>query len=126
MEPLSFGALTLIGLAVAPPKAEGRQTVWMESYWTTTETLAVDFLIDPRLQPRGEGRVWQSAFHQPCDWQWPTTRWRPGTIYRDRYGIRPPRNFAAGSYDLKLIVRAGLGRREVVAELDAIATVILN
>jgi hypothetical protein len=111
---------------MAPLEAEGRQTVWMETYWTTSETLSLDLLIDPRLQPRGEGRIWRSAFHQPCDWQWPTTRWQPGRIYRDRYGIRPPRKVAAGSYDLKLIVRAGLGRREVVSEHDAIVTVTLK
>lgn len=32
----------------------------------------------------------RSMDHDPCDWMLPTSRWKPGVIYRDYYGLRPP------------------------------------
>ena len=40
------------------------------------------------------------ADHEPCDWSWPTSRWIPGQIYRDRYAGRPPPSLPGGTYEL--------------------------
>ena len=40
------------------------------------------------------------ADHEHCDWAWPTSRWKPGEIIRDVYGVRPPKAAEPGKYRL--------------------------
>lgn len=94
IKPLQFGPLRLLGLRIAPRQIAGRRMLWVESFWCADEPVAADLRLQFRalpmrsrtMPPWGEGMD-----HDPCDWMWPTSRWEPGRIYRDRYGLRPPR-----------------------------------
>jgi hypothetical protein len=88
--PLRIGPLTLLGLTVDPPALDEPGLLWVESYWRTDAPITNDLWLDPRALPAG-GRLqaWDDP-HEPCDWEWPVQRWRPGVIYRDRVALRPP------------------------------------
>ncbi|MEZ2295706.1 CapA family protein [Variovorax sp. RCC_210] len=106
--PLQLGPLRLVGLRCAPQQIAGRQLLWVESFWTADEPVAHDLRVQFRALPMRSTRMpaWGASMdHDPCDWMWPTTRWAPGRIYRDRYGLRPPRAGLMTSDVLQLEVR---------------------
>ncbi|SCX73010.1 CapA family protein [Variovorax sp. EL159] len=108
MPPLQMGPLRLLGLRCAPRQIVGRRMLWVESFWTVDAPVAADLRLHFRavparsttMPPWGEGMD-----HDPCDWMWPTSRWEPGRIYRDRYGLRPPRPGLLESDVMRLEVR---------------------
>jgi len=105
--PLRIGPLTLLGLRFQPREVKSRQMLWVESYWSADEPLKEDYRIDFRAVPTRETTMpyWgKSMDHDPCDWQMPTSRWQPGVIYRDFYGLRPPASKTFTSTDLQLHV----------------------
>jgi hypothetical protein len=85
--PEAVGPLTLIGARVDRERIDGPQLIWVETYWRIDTPVAGDLSIVPRASPE-QGVPWQGP-HEPCDWAWPTSRWAPGTTYRDRYPLRP-------------------------------------
>jgi poly-gamma-glutamate capsule biosynthesis protein CapA/YwtB (metallophosphatase superfamily) len=90
IEPLSIGQLTLVGVYVEPTKLVERSLLWLNTYWMTDVTITNDLWIAARVEPiQPNGLVWQDE-HEPCNWVWPTSRWTPGTIYRDLCSLRPP------------------------------------
>ncbi|MFM9922209.1 CapA family protein [Variovorax sp. H27-G14] len=106
--PLQLGSLRLVGLRCAPRQIAGRQLLWVESFWTADAPVAHDLRIQFRALPMRSTRMpaWGASMdHDPCDWMWPTSRWEPGRIYRDRYGLRPPRAGLMTSDVLQLEVR---------------------
>ena len=107
MRPRKLGPLQLVGARVNPPVRKGRGVFWIETFWTIDESINENFFIDPRLRHRDGKPAW-SGRHQPCDWLWPTLRWRPGVIYRDFYALKPARKVEPGVYDLTLRLRSGL------------------
>lgn len=105
--PIHLGPLTLLGVRLYPRAIKSRQLLWVESFWCAEQPLEEDFRIDFRAVPVRETSMpyWgKSMDHDPCDWQMPTSRWQPGTIYRDFFGIRPPAATALTSTDLQLHV----------------------
>ncbi|SFC73925.1 UDP-N-acetylmuramyl pentapeptide synthase [Microbulbifer thermotolerans] len=93
ISPRRFGPLTLVGLRFHPREIKSRQLLWVESFWTADEIPSKDYRIDFRAVPTEKTSMpyWGKAMdHDPCDWQMPTSRWQPGVIYRDFYGLRPP------------------------------------
>ncbi|CAN5631493.1 hypothetical protein BH10PSE18_BH10PSE18_11970 [soil metagenome] len=91
--PIQFGPLRLVGLHCTPDTLDRRQTLWVDSYWCADAPLSSDLRIQFRALPTLGNRMppWgEDGDHDPCDWMWPTSRWLPGVIYRDRYGVRPP------------------------------------
>ncbi|UVH56337.1 CapA family protein [Variovorax paradoxus] len=105
--PLQIGPLRLVGLRCTPRQIVGRRMLWVESFWTADEAVAADLRLYFRAMPMRSTRMppWgESMDHDPCDWMWPTSRWEPGRIYRDRYGLRPPRGSLLESDVLQLEV----------------------
>lgn len=93
MEPCKLGPLTLLGCRVRPTTIDRRRMLWVESFWCCDEAVEEDIRLDFRAVPQSPTRMksWGiSMDHDPCDWLMPTSRWKPGTIYRDYYGLRPP------------------------------------
>jgi Bacterial capsule synthesis protein PGA_cap len=88
LPPTSVGPLTLVGTDVQPARLEGPAVIWVETFWTIGARTSADLSLMPRATPIN-GQAWGGP-HEPCDWAWPTTRWRPGVVYRDRYPLRPP------------------------------------
>ena len=92
--PLQFGPLRLVGLRCMPRQIVGRRMLWVESFWSADTPVSADLRLHFRALPMRSTRMppWGEGMdHDPCDWMWPTSRWEPGRIYRDRYGLRPPR-----------------------------------
>ncbi|MDP9992555.1 UDP-N-acetylmuramyl pentapeptide synthase [Variovorax boronicumulans] len=92
--PLQIGPLRLVGVRCAPRQIVGRRMLWVESFWTADAPVPADLRIQFRAIPMRSTRMpaWGEGMdHDPCDWMWPTSRWEPGRIYRDRYGLRAPR-----------------------------------
>ncbi|WP_445357954.1 CapA family protein [Microbulbifer sp. ANSA005] len=91
--PIKCGPLKLLGVRFFPREIKTRQMLWVESFWTTDKKVKEDFRLDFRAIPIKETSMpyWGKAMdHDPCDWQVPTSRWEPGRIYRDFYGLRAP------------------------------------
>ena len=102
-----FGPLRLQGIRVKPQLIENRQLIWVESFWTLEQTTAENLRLDIRAVPIRETSMphWgKSMDHDPCDWQLPTSRWQPGVIYRDFYGLRPPQPKQLQNIDLRIEV----------------------
>ncbi|MDM0086084.1 MULTISPECIES: CapA family protein [unclassified Variovorax] len=108
MTPLQIGPMRLLGLRCAPRQVVGRRILWVESFWTVDAPVAADLRLQFRALPMRSTTMpaWGEGMdHDPCDWMWPTSRWEPGRIYRDRYGLRPPRPGLLESDVLRLEVR---------------------
>ncbi len=105
---LQFGPLRLVGLRCAPQQIVGRRMLWVESFWTLDAPTQADLRVQFRALPMRSTRMpsWGEGMdHDPCDWMWPTSRWEPGRIYRDHYGLRPPRAGLLESDVLRIEVR---------------------
>ena len=106
IDPIAFGPITLLGLHIEASELKRRQTVWVETWWRTSAPLTDDLWLYQRIGHESGDRKWMWwGDHEPCDWQWPTSRWKTGTLYRDRYGIRPPADLPAAEYSLTLGLR---------------------
>lgn len=101
--PVPLGPLKLLGISVKPGRMTRRSMLWVESFWTADATLDEDIRLDIKavpVEPCSMPAWGASMDHDPCDWMMPTRRWKPGVIYRDFYGLRPPA--------LREMVNAGL------------------
>jgi hypothetical protein len=83
----AVGPLTLVGARVDRGRIDGPELIWLETYWRIDKRVAGDLSIEPLATPE-RGVPWR-GLHEPCNWAWPTSRWVPGPIYRDRYPLRP-------------------------------------
>jgi len=93
IEPVQFGPLTLLGVRVQPSIIRRRRMLWVETFWRADAPVDEDIRLDMRAVPVAPTAMkpWGIGMdHDPCDWLLPTTRWKPGQIYRDYYGLRPP------------------------------------
>lgn len=91
--PVQIGPLTLLGVRVSPQKFTDRRMLWVETFWRADGQLDEDIRLDIQAVPVKPTRMraWgRSMDHDPCDWLGPTSAWKPGQIYRDFYGLRPP------------------------------------
>lgn len=101
IEPVSWGPVQLLGVRMSPSVPSERKTVWVESWWTIKRPIPDDLWIYQRVKsvPHQPEFMWW-ADHEHCDWSWPTSRWKPGHIIRDVYGVRPPKSAEPGEYEL--------------------------
>jgi poly-gamma-glutamate capsule biosynthesis protein CapA/YwtB (metallophosphatase superfamily) len=99
--PVSWGPLQLLGVRMTPSTPTERRTVWVESWWRVQRPVPDDLWIYQRMKsmPHRPEFMWW-ADHEHCDWAWPTSRWKPGQIIRDVYGVRPPKASEPGPYQL--------------------------
>lgn len=88
LAPEAVGPLRLVGAQTERDRFEGAALIWLTTFWQIDAPTTSDLSIAPRAVPLS-GAPWL-GIHEPCDWAWPTSRWEPGLIYRDRYGLRPP------------------------------------
>ncbi|MFA7670275.1 MAG: CapA family protein, partial [Burkholderiaceae bacterium] len=105
--PIQLGPLTLLGIRVAPRRIERREMLWVETFWQANESVQDDLRLNIQAHPIAPNRMppWgRDMEHDPCDWNLPTSRWKPGIIYRDFYGLRPPRmqELSNGSLQLQI------------------------
>jgi hypothetical protein len=102
-EPHVFGPLELLGYEIRPRVLNERHQVRIESYWRLIADTEDDLWLHQQLYrgtPDDKSKFYGD--HEPCDWAWPTSRWRQGIIYRDAYMLRPPYPMAPGDYDLDI------------------------
>ncbi|WP_444935356.1 CapA family protein [Microbulbifer sp. JMSA004] len=105
--PIQCGPLQLLGVRFYPREIKSRQILWVESFWTTDQKVEKDYRLDFRAMPIKKTTMpyWgKSMDHDPCDWQVPTTKWQPGIIYRDLYGLRAPAKSEIEPIHLQLLV----------------------
>ena len=88
--PLDLGPLTLVGFRVDGDRTYLPGLVWVDTYWRVDEPIDDDVWIAVTGTDDGAAASAWTSHHEPCDWAWPTSRWRPGVIYRDRSALRPP------------------------------------
>ena len=95
IEPQQFGAIKLIGCRI-PPECllmKKRQMLYVETYWTLAESTEKDFTIQILGVPTIKDSMpnfGSNMEHQACDWMFPTNRWKPGVIYREKFGLLSP------------------------------------
>jgi len=117
IDPVRLGPLTLLGIRVKPKQIRRRRMLWVETFWQADAPVEEDIRLDIRgvpvaattMKPWGLGMD-----HDPCDWLMPTSRWKPGQIYRDYYGLRPPYMKDWANIDLQLTVGAVSRREEIM------------
>lgn len=109
--PMALGPLTLLGVRISPGALGGPEWLWVESYWRADAPMDKDLRLDIRAEPTRRGRRWGAGMdHDPCDWMLPTSRWVPGTIYRDCVGLPPPPDNLLCDGELRLhVALAGAG-----------------
>ncbi|MEZ2745703.1 CapA family protein [Halopseudomonas bauzanensis] len=106
IEPRQLGPLTLLGCRITPTTMDRRRMLWIESFWRCDAPVEEDIRLDFRAVPMTATRMkpWGiSMDHDPCDWMMPTSRWQPGVIYRDYFGLRPPYLKDWENVDLQLV-----------------------
>lgn len=106
--PVDLNGLTLIGLRAKPHQITRRQMLWIETWWTCTQPLNEDRRLSLTAVPQEASKIpeWGRGMdHDPCDWMQPTSRWQPGQIYRDYYGLRPPQMRQLENHALQLEIR---------------------
>lgn len=113
-KPVVLGPLELLGVRLTPERLTDRRMLFVESYWRLRKSTEVDWRLEFRAVLEGDGGSgWgQGSDHDPCDWLWPTRRWRSGEIYRDHYGLRPPplSRIRNGRLQLHIGLRSTRGR----------------
>ena len=114
IEPKRLGALTLVGCRIDPDcmVMTSLRLLYVETYWTIDQALNRDCkvrmrgvpMIKDSMPPFGEGMD-----HQGCDWLYPTERWTPQVIYRERFGLRPSefKHLVNGELRLEISVMDG-------------------
>lgn len=97
-----MGPITFLGARLLENELDERGPIWVESFWRAEQPLGASLRVrvDGRSADRTVGR-WR-AEHEPCDWQWPTERWRVGTVYRDLLGIRPAKQLGDGMFEIAI------------------------
>lgn len=106
--PVELNGLILLGVRVKPIQIKRRQMLWIETWWTCKQTLNEDRRLSLLAVPLGDSTMpeWGRGMdHDPCDWMQPTSRWQPGKIYRDYYGLRPPQKQQLENRTLQLQIR---------------------
>lgn len=111
IEPVSFGPLVLHGYWIPSTSREiyARRPIWVESYWSVQEQTGENFLLNITAGPVGNKdmpRFGGGMWYEPCDWMWPTSRWEPGTIYRDVAMLLPPPLSGLRPGELEVVFRA--------------------
>jgi hypothetical protein len=114
--PTAVGPLTLVGARVGPDRITGPALIWLETFWQIDARTTTDLSIDARAVPQ-RGTPWR-GLHEPCDWAWPTSRWEPGVIYRDRYPLRPPAEVQRLGGLLAVLSMTGYGPLEISVEVQ--------
>ncbi len=118
IEPQQFGALKLVGCRI-PPECmliKRRQMLYVETYWTVDEPLEKNYefrmlgvpTVGNVMPPFGAGME-----HQGCDWLFPTDRWTPGVIYREKFGLRPPGMSQLVNVDVQLKISVLDGKNSI-------------
>jgi hypothetical protein len=129
IDPIQIGPFQLVGLRVHPELITERQILWVESFWRLDKFLDKEYLFDIRAIPLvGSSMPPWRGVHQPCDWMWPTSRWKEGVIYRDYYGLRPPaRNLLEDStMTLEIAVLAASGEVEFPRKIAQNITILFK
>ncbi len=116
-EPIRVGVMELLGLRVSPERLDRLGLIEVESWWRIDEPVDCDWRIDFRAETEQPGPIgaWgRGCSHDPCDWMWPLSRWRPGPIYRDFYTLRPSvvGNWLDGTLKLSVGLVSHLGKTE--------------
>lgn len=101
-EPVQIGPFELLGVRLSPQRISSRQLVWLESFWRISAPVKDHWFVTRLTDAENSVRTMWWADHEPCDWQWPSSRWVPGQIYRDYYSLRAPSKLPKGAYRLRL------------------------
>jgi poly-gamma-glutamate capsule biosynthesis protein CapA/YwtB (metallophosphatase superfamily) len=104
-EAVPFGPLVLVGVSVSPSELAEGAMLWIDTYWAIGAPIPDDLWLAVAGRPCAPKAPDWEGDHEPCDWMWPTSRWVPGTIYHDRYGLRPPRRAVTAELDVWLGLR---------------------
>lgn len=115
IDPIDVGPLTLVGARTESDRLDGPMLIWLETFWRVDARPTSDVVIAPRATPQ-RGMPWQGV-HEPCDWAWPTSRWEPGTVYRDRYPLRPPVDVQRLAGLPALISMTGYGSLDITVDV---------
>jgi UDP-N-acetylmuramyl pentapeptide synthase/poly-gamma-glutamate capsule biosynthesis protein CapA/YwtB (metallophosphatase superfamily) len=116
-----FGPLILHGFWVSPVVSfpHGGRNLWIESWWGITETVQDDLLISILALPKVKDAFspFGSAMrHEPCDWQWPTSRWEPGLLYRDVVSL-PPSQIDPPVSPTEMFLRFSVSKKDEVLRI---------
>ena len=118
IEPQQFGAVKLVGCRISPECLiiKKRQMLYVETWWTLDEPTDKDYtfrILGEPVVKNAMPNFGAGMDHQPCDWMWPTNRWKSGVIYRERFGLRPPNKNDIVNIELQVQISVLDGEKEL-------------
>ncbi len=114
IEPKQFDALKMVGYRVEQPVLTKYEILFVDTYWTIDAPLNKEcrFYIEGKsTRENGMPFYGSGADHEFANWEFPVKRWKPGVIYRERFGLNPPRLNRLANVDLRIEIRARIDGR---------------
>ena len=123
IRPRRFGPLKLVGYHVPPEcrTTRERSMLYVETYWTIDAPVDADCRLLILARPIRECRMptfGVAMDHDFCDWMWPVNRWKPGVIYREKFGLRPPWFNLLFNVDLRVEIRVNINGKNFGPFID--------
>ncbi|HUB09681.1 MAG TPA: carbohydrate-binding family 9-like protein [Myxococcales bacterium] len=111
------GAVRYLGYEFAPEKPYPGGVMRITHYWQVLKKLPGDWTIFVHLSPPGQPGVMLNADHVALQGLYPTSEWRPGTLFRDDEFLRLPQQLPAQPLEMYV----GLFQGDQRLTLDQIA-----
>ncbi len=98
----NFGnRIALIGYDMDRRSASPGETIHLTLYWRTLTEMEEDYVVFAHLL-RKEDQIWARADGEPLDGAVPTSAWRLGQTFEDRYGLTIGPDAPAGAYEIEV------------------------
>jgi 4-amino-4-deoxy-L-arabinose transferase-like glycosyltransferase len=82
-----FGPVSLLGYRVEQRNVEPGALLWIDGCWSTDEKIAEDYIVFIQLLTENDLIAAQKDTYHGLG-TFPTSKWRPGTMFCDRYPLR--------------------------------------
>lgn len=98
----NFGnRIALIGYDMDRRSASPGETIHLTLYWRTLTEMEEDYVVFAHLL-RKEDQIWARADGEPLDGAVPTSAWRLGQTFEDRYELTIGPDAPAGAYEIEV------------------------
>ena len=116
--PKNFDGLKLVGCFIPAEcrKMTERRLLYVETYWTIDEQTDKDFSLSIKGVPVRECDMppySQGSKRKFLKFSCPVNRWKPGIIYREKFGLFPPEIDKTANVDLQLEMKVALDGKTI-------------
>jgi hypothetical protein len=80
------GKVELIGYELSSEEIQPGETLWVTLYWRALRKMERDYTVSVKLWGRDDQIIGHEGMH-PGWGTYPTSRWQPGDVFADTYGV---------------------------------------